>query len=162
MKKKVVLKAKCIHLDIESIVALAKLSRMSVISESAVVRQLIRAEIGKTKNDQNKPKPKKEILVTSGFGNFAGVAEKFVEYRRAIKKEFKNQAQLDAWMSKLFDISDGSVDVARRIVDNSVANGWQGIFPDPANAKNAKDVDLAVRAPTGKYDEIMRRGGQKC
>jgi len=56
----------------------------------------------------------------------------FVKHRQAIKKPFKTKQQLDAWLQSLRKKSNGSERVAREIVAESIANGWQGIFEPKA------------------------------
>ena len=52
----------------------------------------------------------------------------FLTFRKAIKKEIV-PASRDAFLRKLLNISWWDETIAVQILENSIANGWQGIFP---------------------------------
>lgn len=52
----------------------------------------------------------------------------FLEFRRQIKKPMK-QASAKAFQKKLEKLSGGNINIACDILEESIANGWQGIFP---------------------------------
>ena len=51
----------------------------------------------------------------------------FVAYRKAIKKPIRPES-MDAFKRKLTKLSGGNEEDMIEILDNSIANGWQGIF----------------------------------
>lgn len=72
--------------------------------------------------------------------------EAFVEwldYRHEIKKPLKGEKTIRAAVQKLRTLSGGSSDAARRIIQESIANGWQGLF-------ELKDGGTARRTPSTK------------
>lgn len=52
----------------------------------------------------------------------------FAEMRKKIKKPLTNRA-LQIIINKLSTLSNGNVDIAIEILENSIANSWQGVFP---------------------------------
>lgn len=84
----------------------------------------------KNKSDsKSDSKNKKETL------DFSFVNEKviddfkaFVEHRKAIKHPIKTQDQLERLYANLKKLSNSKAEIASEILNNSIVNGWQGIF----------------------------------
>lgn len=53
---------------------------------------------------------------------------KFAEFRKKIKKPIK-EASKEQFLKKLIKYSENNKEIAIEILNNSIANGWQGIFP---------------------------------
>lgn len=53
--------------------------------------------------------------------------QEFIDYRKAIKKPIRKES-IDAFMRKLIKLGKGNEEDMIEILDNSIANGWQGIF----------------------------------
>ena len=53
---------------------------------------------------------------------------KWLEYRKQIKKPYKSQMTIETCYKHLEDLSRGSLDLAEKIVEQSIANQWQGLF----------------------------------
>ena len=51
----------------------------------------------------------------------------FIEYRKAIKKPLKEASQ-KSFLKRLTKLSNGDENEMIEILDQSIANGWQGIF----------------------------------
>ena len=72
--------------------------------------------------------------------------EYWLRYKRDEKKDaYKTQATVEACYKHLLELADGDHEVAKKIVAQSVANGWKGLFP-------LKDKDVprdAVSRSTG-------------
>ena len=49
--------------------------------------------------------------------------------RKDIKKSYKSEQRLGVVYKRFIKWCNGDVDVAKQIVDNTVANGWTGLFP---------------------------------
>ena len=73
--------------------------------------------------------------------------ELFRDWARNKKGPYKNLRGLRAGYSHLQKISSGDIAAAREIVERSLANGWQGLFPlargQPAQAA-AVDFDHRI------------------
>jgi len=71
--------------------------------------------------------------------------QEFIEHRKSIKKPFKTKLQVEKWVQKLNSLSKGNEALARKIIDNSIANGWQGIFElERSNGDTRIHVDEAI------------------
>lgn len=63
----------------------------------------------------------------------------FLLFRKEIKKPLKD-ASFPTWCKKLEEYSAGDPAVAVQIIENSIANGWQGIFPMKSTHREEKDA----------------------
>ena len=57
--------------------------------------------------------------------------ELFRDWARNKKGPYKNSRGLKAGYARMAKISGGDITAAREIVERSIANGWQGLFPLP-------------------------------
>jgi phage replication O-like protein O len=117
-----------------------------------------------SKETKTKPLPLKtgnpnfqSILATTVFGP---IALRFLEFRKAIKKPIKSQMSLRAWLSRLKDLSHSDYKTAQAIVEQSIANGWQGIFEikNKSSPQLKNDNPFAAKAPPSKYEQLERKG----
>ncbi len=88
------------------------------------------------KNDNNdKNTPKK-----AGFRNnsncdlsfvqqdFLEVFQCWLEYKKERRESYKTEASLQACYKKILKLSGGNVEKAHKIIENSMANNWAGLF----------------------------------
>ena len=77
-----------------------------------------------------------EKIKTDTYGLFEPLVKKWIEYKKSEHREtYKTQATLDEFVKKLIDYSGGDFQRAEKIIDNSIANRWKGIFPEKPNGK---------------------------
>ena len=57
-----------------------------------------------------------------------GLMERWINYRKKIGKSYKSQESIELAMKRLKELGNYDIEQATRIVDQSIANGWQGIF----------------------------------
>ena len=57
------------------------------------------------------------------------VLYEWVCYRKEIKKSFKSIKSVQAAYKQLYELSDGNPVIAMKIVEQSIASSWQGLFP---------------------------------
>lgn len=60
---------------------------------------------------------------------FQPILYEWVCYRKEIKKSFKSIKSIQAAYKQLYDLSDGDTQTAKKIVEQSIASAWQGLFP---------------------------------
>lgn len=85
------------------------------------------------------------------------IFKKWLAYRKQIKKPFKSQLSIDEAYKRLEKLSNGDVALAEQIVNQSIAQGWQGLF-EIKGAKNNGAVDYNGKdADKSKYDEFCKR-----
>ena len=61
--------------------------------------------------------------------SFQPVLYEWVCYRKEIKKSFKSIKSVQAAYKQLYELSDGNPVIAMKIVEQSIASSWQGLFP---------------------------------
>ena len=75
-------------------------------------------------------------IKTDTYGLFEPLVKKWIDYKKVEHREtYKTQATLDEFVKKLIDYSGGDFHRAEKIIDNSIANRWKGIFPEKPNGK---------------------------
>ena len=95
--------------------------------------------------------------------SFAGkplepVMLKWLEYRKQIKKPYKSQMTIETCYKHLEDLSRGSLDLAEKIVEQSIANQWQGLFELKQGNGNTQPNGGAQNGGTvGKYAGLGRK-----
>ncbi len=103
------------------------------------IKELIDAELSKREIQKKIEKSDKEIIelktMISNISQWASEAMKlnekmieFLEFRISIKKPIKPASQ-SAFIRRLETMSWKDPAVAVEILETSIANGWQGIFP---------------------------------
>lgn len=60
--------------------------------------------------------------------SFQPVLYEWVCYRKEIKKSFKSIKSIQAAYNQLYNLSDGDPNTAKKIVEQSIASGWMGLF----------------------------------
>ncbi len=83
----------------------------------------------KQEKENTRGKEEKNGLDFSKFGGCRDVLLEFCNYRKEIKKPIRSQKSLNLLYEKLKDLSGSNLVIAKKIVYNSIANGWQGLFP---------------------------------
>ena len=68
--------------------------------------------------------------------SFQPVLYEWVCYRKEIKKSFKSIKSVQAAYKQLYELSDGNPQVANKIVEQSIASSWQGLFQLRQNDNN--------------------------
>lgn len=70
-------------------------------------------------------------LIKIDFENkkeFIPIIKDWLEYKKSKKQSYKNEKSLKAFINKLIKLSNNSPATAKEIIENSMANNWQGIF----------------------------------
>lgn len=98
---------------------------------------------------QSKPKPDaiSKVLDEIPDGNAREVIVRWLDYKRSIGNTYRTAQGVRAMIKKLNDLSGGDVEVARAIVEQSIANNWKGLFELKQQNKNgAKKFDFEAIA----------------
>ena len=83
---------------------------------------------------------------------------KWLEYRKQIKKPYKSQMTIETCYKHLEDLSRGSLYLAEKIVEQSIANQWQGLFELKQGNGNTQPNGGAQNGGTvGKYAGLGRK-----
>lgn len=70
------------------------------------------------------------------LNSFQPILYEWICYRKEIKKSFKSIKSVQAAYKQLYELSDGNPSTAMKIVEQSIASSWQGLFPLKQNDKN--------------------------
>ena len=96
--------------------------------------------LGKTKTKKLKKNTRKTLVKLVGIGDgnteMDLVFRKWYVFRAKIKKPI-HEASIEAAKKKLSELSGGNPALAEKIINQSIANGWQGLFK-LKNNKNGK------------------------
>ena len=79
------------------------------------------------------------------------LVDEWVEYRRRIKKTIKTERGLEWIKSRLKNLSKGDLEMARKIIDQSMDHEWQGLFElkeEKNDRKRETRQDLLHNLPT--------------
>lgn len=117
----------------------AKFAKVSA-EVSAKVSAEVSAEIIKNKN-KNKVKKDTTNVVSKkatkplfsldfiSDENFKKLFEEWLDYKRRVKhNSYKDQKQIELAYRKMYELGGGDVETCRAIVEQSIANNWQGLF----------------------------------
>lgn len=79
-------------------------------------------------NNLGTKEPKKSGLDFSNYEELSQLVKKWIDYRKSIKKPYKSQDSLDSFVKHLRELSGNDCQKAEAIIEQSIANQWQGIF----------------------------------
>lgn len=113
---------------------------------------------GRPKQEQQqtpkpKPQPKQKpdaiskVLDEIPDSKARDVVARWLDYKRSIGNTYRTSQGVRAMIKQLNDLSGGDVEVARAIVEQSIANNWKGLFELKQQKKNdAKKFDFEAIA----------------
>lgn len=97
------------------------------------------------------------------FGELEGkplskIFAKWLDYRKQIKKPYKSQMSVHECYSRLEKLSGGDISIAEKIVAQSIAQGWQGLFELKGNNGGLENGTDYNRTPEpNKYAGFGRK-----
>lgn len=89
--------------------------------------------------------------------DFKDVFSSWLEYKREKKESYKSNKALEACYKKLLELSNNNPDIARLIVEQSMASNWSGIF-ELRNGKSKNNFTSKQEA----NDYAMRQFAEEC
>ena len=61
--------------------------------------------------------------------NFKKLFEEWLDYKRRVKhNSYKDQKQIELAYRKMYELCGGDIEMCRAIIEQSIANNWQGLF----------------------------------
>lgn len=105
-------------------------------------------------------KPKTEKEPAEDFKNlfsenFLPTWQDYRDHRGAMKKKFKSMKSENLAMAELHRISGGDEGTAKKIVEKSIASGWQGLFPLDESRLSGKTINLTT---SQKINNLVNHG----
>lgn len=83
--------------------------------------------------------------------NFRNVVKDWLDYKASRGEKYSSEKSLQAFHTKLMNLSGNDPDKARKIISESMANNWKGIFPLKTDSNNGSG-SLPKRATYSSFD----------
>lgn len=80
---------------------------------------------------------------------FRDVFDEWLAYKRERHENYKTQSSMKAAYNRMVNLSNNEPEAARRMVQNSIANYWQGLYKERSYGKDRRDSEE-------KFDEEIR------
>lgn len=71
------------------------------------------------------------------YSSFKDLFIEFLEYKTAIKKQYKTENSVRNAFLEFIRLSGGDINYGRALIDNTIARGWQSIYDLPSEQKKA-------------------------
>jgi hypothetical protein len=123
-------------------------------SDFSTVAKNTTTAIPKKEKEKNCAKKEKEFKLDFIDEKFKTLFLYWLEYRKQIKKPFKSQMGIEICYKKLLELSNNNILTAEQIVNQSIANEYQGLFPlkETKNGQtNTRPFAPVPDAATAKY-----------
>ena len=104
-----------------------------------------------SKDPKKKKGQKKELSFEFVEVAYKSVFMRFMEYRKEIKKPFKSQKGIEGCYADLKKFSGNNVQKAASIVQQSISNEYQGLFP----------LKKSVDVPAEKFNDQLSKFAQR-
>jgi len=91
--------------------------------------------------------------------SFKDLMQELVEHRKSIKKPFRTQKGVEIVYRDLLQFSNNNFEIARRIIDNTIAGGYQGIFALKQSAikKTTKEEETTAQYNLRMIQERLKQ-----
>ena len=86
------------------------------------------------------------------------IVEDWLSYKRERRETYKSKRGLTLFYNRLFELSHGDPDTARRLVNTAMANNWAGVFPERAAVTSTPRVGGRIDIPNesaGDYESTL-------
>lgn len=85
----------------------------------------------------------------NNISDFDKVVQEWYQYKKEKGQSYKSQIGKTKFVNKLNELSGGNADIARRVIEQSMANNWAGIF----ELKN-KPISATQKVSETEYKEF--------
>lgn len=102
------------------------------------------------------PKGERDFLQTLD-GEYQDVVRDWLAYKRERRETYKSVRSMQAFVAKLTKLSQGNPQIAREIINQSMANNWAGIF-QLKNDDSKPTTNTAGNAEPNEILEAVARG----
>lgn len=85
-----------------------------------------------------------EIIINKELSDFDKVIEEWYQYKKEKGQSYKSQIGKTKFVNKLNELSGGNADIARRVIEQSMANNWAGIFELKQNVSSTQKVSETI------------------
>jgi hypothetical protein len=88
----------------------------------------IQSKVKESKVNKSKEEENIKEFVASLPSSFLAVWEKWIEYKRKIRKPYKTREGMEGKFNELVTLSGNNPETAMKIVEQSISNEWSGLF----------------------------------
>jgi hypothetical protein len=74
--------------------------------------------------------------VATWYDSFKNVWGEYIRHRKELRKPYKSAKSAAIGFKELLELSNYNVEAGIRLVERSIANGWQGLHPEKQKAKS--------------------------
>lgn len=82
---------------------------------------------------------------------FKPIFQKWLDYKKEKKQTYKGKLSLQQCYKQLLELSNNNVAIAEKVVNQSIANNWAGLFDLRENKTSERDR-WRMPSPKGKYE----------
>ena len=82
---------------------------------------------------------------------FKPIFQKWLDYKKEKKQTYKSKLSLQQCYKQLLELSNNNATLAEKVVNQSIANNWAGLFELRENKKSERDL-WRMPSPKGKYE----------
>lgn len=107
--------------------------------------------VNNNKNDVLRNEISLICLEKKSYDGLKDIALKWYDYKKEIKDRYKAKSSIRGFINKLNELSGGCDKIAEKIVNQSIANGWKGLFPLKETSPNTNSNDN-FKPSNIKYD----------
>jgi len=118
------------------------------------IESAAKAATQKTESSLNVKKLYNEFVSTLNDGWNKPIVD-WLKYKMERKEYYRSERSLSTLKTHLNAISDGNIDIATEIVNQSIANGYKGLFKRNKNGKNNNGID---RPSEAEFIEMVELG----
>ena len=79
-------------------------------------------------NDNGTDKPEEKDLDFTYEESYEGIITEWFEYKKQRGETYKSKASRQKFYNSLYELTKGDINKAQKIIDQSMANNWAGIF----------------------------------
>lgn len=103
----------------------------------------------------------KELDIKEGFG---GIFLRWLYYKRKRGESYKDKESCQLAFNKLFKLSEGKIEIAEKVVDQSMAQNWAGLFQlkeDNQIGKKKEEIPIyKMFTKEQMLDKLDKAGGK--
>jgi hypothetical protein len=109
--------------------------------------KVIQSKVKESKVNKSKEEENIQEFIASLSPSFLSVWQKWIEYKRKIRKPYKTREGMEGKFNELVALSGNNPETAMKIVEQSIRNEWSGLFGLKLTAitTNEDPVERSIR-----------------
>lgn len=132
-----------------------------LMQNASLENALNNIEHNNIKHNNKEKSKKKDYLDSIPDGDMKDVFTEWLEYKRQTGKAYKTEIGYKRAYSRLCKLSDNNDDIAREIIDQSISNNYDGLFPIKHGTKQHYTANQREADAIARQSSIIQ-GLQRC